>query len=448
MAEIGEAFSHCRILHKIGQGGMGEVFLAEDTSLERKVAIKFLPQAMLSDPVSRQRFLREAKSAATLDHPHICVVHETGESGGAPYIVMEYVEGESLGERMIRGRLPLEETLRLAIEIAEALEEAHSRDIVHRDLKPANVMLTRTGHVKVMDFGLAKRLASSERRAADEETLTELTEMGTTVGTLAYMSPEQLQGQAVDHRSDIFAFGAVLYEMLAGTHPFRKEVGMATAAAILSAEPMPLAQRAPEIPPQLAKLVTEMLAKDPGRRVRSMREVHEQLKEALLEVRPRPEEAGVLNLRKLGRSLRRPRVAIPALAVLIALVFAAIWLFDRQAKVRWARAYPSQKRIHQGNPGLARPLPGPGEIGVRLQFPQFHQCTESANRLAQFPGLPSCPRAAPRGPFARSSRFYVASRLQPLANPVQITAVNRRPSAVSTSSRTEPSSSACCNRSN
>jgi serine/threonine protein kinase len=309
---IHRSFSHYRIVEKIGQGGMGEVFLAEDTSLERKVAIKFLPEAMVSDRVARERFLREAKSAATLDHPHICVVHEASEVEGAPFIVMEYVEGESLRETMARGPLPLEETVRLAAEIAEALEEAHSRHIVHRDLKPANVMLTRTGHVKVMDFGLAKRLASSERRAPEEETLTELTQMGTTVGTLAYMSPEQLQGQEVDHRSDIFAFGALLYEMLAGVHPFRKEVGMVTAAAILSTEPAPLAQHATEIPQQLVKLVSEMLAKEPARRIQSMRAVHEQLKQILLEVQPRPEEAGVLNLRKLGRSLRRPRVVIPA----------------------------------------------------------------------------------------------------------------------------------------
>jgi len=344
---IGRSFSHYRIVEKIGQGGMGEVFLAEDTSLERKVAIKFLPQAMVSDHVARERFLREAKSAATLDHPHICVVHEASEVEGAPFIVMEYVEGESLRERMARGPLPLEETLSLAAEIAEALEEAHSRHIVHRDLKPANVMLTRTGHVKVMDFGLAKRLASSEGRAPEEETLTELTQMGTTVGTLAYMSPEQLQGREVDHRSDIFAFGALLYEMLAGIHPFRKEVGMATAAAILSTEPAPLAQHAPEIPQRLVQLVSEMLTKTPAQRIQSMRAVHEQLKQILLEVQARPEETGVLNLRKLGRSLLRPRVAIPAVAVLIALVLVGIWLFDRQAKVRWAReeALPEIERL-------------------------------------------------------------------------------------------------------
>jgi dienelactone hydrolase len=344
---IGNTISHCRIIEKIGQGGMGEVFLAQDTSLERNVAIKFLPQEMRSDPVARERFLREAKSAATLDHPHICVVHEASEVDGAPFIVMEYLEGETLKDRLARGPLPLGEALRVAAEIAEALKEAHSKHIIHRDLKPANVMLTRTDHVKVMDFGLAKRLLSAEQAATEEETLTELTRTGTTVGTLAYMSPEQLRGHAVDHRSDIFSFGTVLYEMLTGVHPFRKAVRMATAAAILSEDPTPLAQLVPGIPQRLEMLVVEMLAKTPAQRCQSMRGIHEQLKRILLEVQPRPPEAGVLNLKTLARRLRRPRVAIPAAAILVALAFLGIWFFNQQAKVRWARedALPEIERL-------------------------------------------------------------------------------------------------------
>ena len=356
---IGTTISHYRIIEKIGQGGMGEVFLARDTSLERNVAIKFLPPEMRSDPIARERFLREAKSAATLDHPHICVVHEANEVKGVPFIVMEYVEGASLKDRLARGPLPLGEALQLAAEIAEGLEEAHSRHIVHRDLKPANVMITRAGYVKVMDFGLAKRLLSAEQTATEKETITELTEMGTTVGTLAYMSPEQLQGQTVDHRSDIFSFGTLLYEMLAGIHPFRKDVGMATAAAILDKDPVPLAQHAPDIPEPLVKLVSKMLAKTPAQRPQSMRVIQEELKEILLEVQPRPEEAGVLNLKKLGRSLRRPRVAIPAAAVLMAIVSLGIWFFNHQAKVRWAReeALPEIERMIQENDAWRNLIP-------------------------------------------------------------------------------------------
>ncbi len=309
---VGKTLRHYRIKDKIGEGGMGEVFLARDEKLERHVAIKFLPQDMLGDSVARERFLREAKSAAKLDHPHICVVHEAGEFKGVPFIVMEHVEGQSLKQRLARGPLPLEKTMQLAAEIAEALQEAHSRHIIHRDLKPANVMLTRAGHVKVMDFGLAKRLLSSEKSTTEEETLTELTRMGTTMGTLAYMSPEQLQGQPVDHRSDIFSFGALLYETLTRVHPFRKDVGMATAAAILSKDPAPLSQHAPDVPQQLVRLVSEMLAKTPAQRPQSMRQINEQLKGILLELQPRPEEAGVLNLKKLARIFRRPQIAIPA----------------------------------------------------------------------------------------------------------------------------------------
>lgn len=350
MPKIGESVSRYRILDKIGEGGMGEVFLAQDTSLERRVALKFLPQEMRVDTVARKRFLREAKSAATLHHPHICVVHEAGEVDGAPFIVMEYVEGESLKERLARGPLPLEQALRLAAEMAEALAEAHARQIIHRDLKPANVMLTRAGHVKVMDFGLAKRLLSAGQMSTEEETLTELTQAGTTLGTLAYMSPEQLQGQSADHRSDIFSFGVMLYEMLTGIHPFRRNVGMATAAAILSEDPAPLAPHAPEIPEELAELVSEMLAKVPAQRIQAMSAIHKRLGRIFLQV-ARPVDPGGISLSRIVRSLRRPRVALPACAAFLALVFLGVWFFDRQTKIRWAReeALPEIERLIEAN---------------------------------------------------------------------------------------------------
>jgi eukaryotic-like serine/threonine-protein kinase len=210
---IGKTISHYRIIGKLGQGGMGEVFLADDTSLHRKVALKFLPLDMQRHPTAHKRFIREARSAAALDHPYICHINEVAESDPSTgsgqavcYIVMEYVEGRSLKDRVDQGPLPPEEALPIAIEVAEALETAHEKGIIHRDIKPANIMLTVTGHAKVTDFGLAKQLAPAGATDTAAETVTGLTSDGSTVGTLAYMSPEQLPGQSLDGRSDIWAF--------------------------------------------------------------------------------------------------------------------------------------------------------------------------------------------------------------------------------------------------
>jgi dienelactone hydrolase/predicted Ser/Thr protein kinase len=337
MPDVGQTLSHYQILTKLGQGGMGEVFLARDTVLERDVAIKVLPRDMRSDHLARERFLREARAIATINHPHICVVHETNEAEGTPFIVMEYLDGASLRERLSGGPLPLAEALRLAVEVAEALEAAHGHHIVHRDLKPANVMLTGTGHAKVTDFGLARRLMVAEDRTTEVETVTQLTRPGTTVGTLAYMSPEQLQGQPVDHRSDVFAFGTMLYEMLTGVHPFKRDEGMGTAAAVLGEEPAPLAPQVPGAPKRLVELVSKMLAKAPARRVQSAGEVREELKGILLEVEPPPEMARLVNLRKLGRSLKRPQVAIPTALVVLGLAALGTWFLRHQGQVRWAR---------------------------------------------------------------------------------------------------------------
>src|SRR5512135_1871634 len=240
MPEIGQTVSHYRIIEKLGQGGMGEVFLAEDTSLHRKVAVKFLPHAMQQDAIAHKRFLREASSAAALDHPYICHINEVAESGGQDFIVMEYVEGQSLKDRLEQGPLPPEDALPIAIEVAEALEAAHAKSIIHRDIKPANIMLTQTGHAKVMDFGLAKQLAPAGATETAAETVTALTSDGSAVGTLAYMSPEQLRGQEVDGRSDIWALGVTLYEMVSGARPFQGQSGFEVTTAIMSQAPRPL----------------------------------------------------------------------------------------------------------------------------------------------------------------------------------------------------------------
>ena len=271
---VGQQIGSYKILSLLGTGGMGEVYLAQDASLDRKVALKFLPDFMQQDPLAEKRFLREAKSAAALDHPFICKIYEVGEADGKNFISMEYVQGKTLTDKLTEGPLALKDALEKAREIAEALEAAHKHNIVHRDLKPSNLMLTPEGHVKVMDFGLAKRLVPAAGVGRQSETLTaSLTETGTTLGTPAYMSPEQLRGEAVDTRSDVFSFGVVLYEAITGVHPFRQTQQMETASAILRDDPSPLSEYVGELPEGLEQTVEKMLAKEPEQRYESAREV-------------------------------------------------------------------------------------------------------------------------------------------------------------------------------
>jgi len=278
---VGTTISHYKVLEKIGEGGMGVVYLAQDTTLDRKVALKFLTEEMQQDSTARKRFLREAKSAAALDHPYICHIHEVGEVEGKSFISMEYVQGETLKDKLSKGPLPLNDALEKATEIAEALEEAHKQGIVHRDLKPSNIMLTPQGHVKVMDFGLAKQVTPVE--GEEQEITTALTKQGSTLGTVPYMSPEQVRGQEVDTRSDIFSFGVVLYEMLSGLNPFKKGSAMDTATAILSETPAPLTRYTNDIPVLLQHTVRKMLAKEPDRRYQLIHDVRTDLGELLEE---------------------------------------------------------------------------------------------------------------------------------------------------------------------
>ena len=265
---VGETVSHYRILEKLGQGGMGEVFLAQDTTLDRKVALKFLPEELQQDPTARKRFLREAKSAAALDHPFICKIYEIGKAQDRTFIAMEYIQGVTLQEQLAEGPLPVGDVLETAWEIADALEGAHRRGIVHRDLKPSNVMLIPEGHVKVMDFGLAKRVVPE---GEEEDVSTVLTQEGAAVGTVPYMSPEQVRGQSLDTRSDFFTLGVVLYEMVTGVHPFKKDSIMDTAQTILSVTPPPITRYADDVPDLLQHTVRKMLAKDPDGRYQTAR---------------------------------------------------------------------------------------------------------------------------------------------------------------------------------
>lgn len=291
---------------------MGEVYLAEDTKLDRKVALKFLPEEMQRDETARKRFLREAKSAAALDHPYVCNIFEIGEAEGKDFISMEYVQGKTLKDKLAEGPLDLRETLQLAAEISEALEEAHKQGIVHRDLKPSNIMLTPQGHAKVMDFGLAKQLVSAGEVGSQEHTLSaDLTKTGITLGTLAYMSPEQLRGEEVDTRSDVFSFGVVFYEMITGLHPFLKPRQMETASAILTDEPSPLSKYARDFPEGLQHTVEKMLAKQADERYESAREVRVDLEQLV---------GGAVSFIPVGRRLtRRGWLALTGLAVVATL---------------------------------------------------------------------------------------------------------------------------------
>ena len=278
----GDRLGHFSLLEKIGEGGMGRVYKARDTRLERLVAIKVLPESRIADTERRARFIREAKAASALNHPNIVTVHETGEEDGRMFIVMELVEGRPLNELIPRKGMRLTEALRIAAQVADALTAAHAAAIVHRDLKPGNVMVDGHGRVKVLDFGLAK--LSSSPAGADEATRTMAveqprTEEGVVLGSVPYMSPEQAEGRPVDARSDIFSFGAVLYEMITGQRAFRGESRASTLAAVVEKDPQPPSEIAAATPPELERLIARCLRKDVGRRSQHMADVKLALEE-------------------------------------------------------------------------------------------------------------------------------------------------------------------------
>jgi formylglycine-generating enzyme required for sulfatase activity/dienelactone hydrolase/predicted Ser/Thr protein kinase len=374
---IGQTISHYRIIEKLGGGGMGVVYKAEDSELGRFVALKFLSEELAKNAIALERFRREARAASALNHPNICTVYEIGNADGRSFLAMEYLEGKTLKQKLSEKTLTLPEVLDLGIQIAEGLEAAHQKGIVHRDIKPMNLFVTTGGYAKILDFGLAKLtplLRNFEGREREpDSTMTleaQLTSAGAALGTVAYMSPEQARGSQLDAGTDIFSFGVVLYEMATGHQPFIGPTPASTFDAILHRDPIPITKKNAALPPELNGIIWRAIEKKREQRYQSMSDVLAALK-AL-----RQDTNGPISI---ARRVRKPRVALPALAVLAFLGLLVGWYVRRSGQIRWAHdtAIPEIARLaEKGEDGAAFALAKkmeamvPGDQALQKLWPE------------------------------------------------------------------------------